>query len=143
MFFVIPIPFRTYRRHFRRLLNSFWYRAEQRWFRENQRWTTLKQRWSALVFLTHSETALISAEIYEISKTALFSSDLLWDASTWKKNVSWYIFLSCTIFLQRHIPKTFEIVAFSGSRNPSTIFPAPCDQTFKRNKSLNIPEKNR
>ena len=53
--------------------------AEQRWFRENQRWTALKQRWSALVFLTHSETALISAEIFEISETALFSADLLWD----------------------------------------------------------------
>ena len=51
----------------------------QRWFRENQRWTALKQRWSALVFLTHSETALISAEIFEISETALFSADLLWD----------------------------------------------------------------
>ena len=79
MFFVIPIPFRTYTKHFRRFLISFWSSAEQRWFRENQRWTALKQRWSALVFLTHSETALISAEIYKISETALFSADLLWD----------------------------------------------------------------
>ena len=74
MFFVIPIPFRTYTKHFRRFLTSFWSSAEQRWFRENQRWTALKQRWSALVFLTHSETALISAEIFEISETALFCS---------------------------------------------------------------------
>ena len=79
MFFVIPIPFRTYTKHFRQFLNSFWSSAQQRWFRENQRWTALKQRWSALVFLNHSETALISAEIYEISETALFSADLLWD----------------------------------------------------------------
>ena len=79
MFFVIPIHFRTYTKHFRRFLTSFWSSAEQRWFRENQRWTALKQRWSALVFLTHSETALISAEIFEISETALFSADLLWD----------------------------------------------------------------
>ena len=79
MFFVIPIPFRTYTKHFRRFLNSFWSSAEQRWFRENQRWTALKQRWSALVFLTHSETALISVEIYNISETTLFSADLLWD----------------------------------------------------------------
>ena len=60
-------------------LNPFWNSTEQRWFRENQRWTALKQRWSALVFLTHSETALISAEIFEISETTLFSADLLWD----------------------------------------------------------------
>ena len=86
MFFVIPIPFRTYTKHFRWFLSSFWFSAEQRWFRENQRWTALKQRWtalkqrwSALVFLTHSETALISAEIFEISETALFSADLFWD----------------------------------------------------------------
>ena len=79
MFFVFPIPFRTYTKHFRRFLNSFWSSAEQRWFRENQRWTALKQPWSALVFLTHSETALISAETYKISETALFSADLLWD----------------------------------------------------------------
>ena len=79
MFFVIPIPFRTYTKHFRRFLDSFWSSAEQRWFRENQRWTALKQRWLALVFLTHSETALISAEIYKISETVLFSADLLWD----------------------------------------------------------------
>ena len=79
MFFVIPIPFRTYTKHFRRFLTSLWSSAQQRWFRENQRWTALKQRWSALVFLTHSETALISAEIYETSETALFSADLLWD----------------------------------------------------------------
>ena len=79
MFFVIPIPSRIYTKHFRRFINSFWSSAEQRWFRESQRWTALKQRWSALVFLTHSETALISAEIYEISETALFSADLLWD----------------------------------------------------------------
>ena len=51
MFFVIPIPYRTYTKHFRRFLNSFWSSSEQLWFRENQRWT-------ALVFLTHSETAL-------------------------------------------------------------------------------------
>ena len=79
MFFVIPIHFRTYTKHFRRFLTSFWSSAEQRWFRENQRWTALKQRWSALVFLTHSKTALISAEIFEISETALFSADSLWD----------------------------------------------------------------
>ena len=79
MFFVIPIHFRTYTKHFRRFLTSFWSSAEQRWFRENQRWTALKQRWSALVFLTHSETALISAEIFEISETTLFSADFLWD----------------------------------------------------------------
>ena len=51
MFFVIPIPFLTYTKHFRRFLNSFWSSAEQRWFRENQRWTALKQRWSALKFI--------------------------------------------------------------------------------------------
>ena len=79
MFFVIPIPSRTYTKHFRRFFTSFWSSAEQRWFRENQRSTALKQRWSALVFLTYSETALISAEIYKISETALFSADLLWD----------------------------------------------------------------
>ena len=79
MFFVIPIPFRTYTKHFRRFLTSFWSSGEQRWFRENQRWTALKQRWSALVFLTLSETALVSAEIFEISEIALFSADLLWD----------------------------------------------------------------
>ena len=78
MFFVIPIHFRTYTKHFCRFLSSFWSSAEQRWFRENQRWTALKQRWSALVFLNHSETALIRAEIYKISETALFSADLLW-----------------------------------------------------------------
>ena len=79
MFFVILIPFWTYTKQFRRFLTSFSSSAEQRWFRENQRWTALKQRWSALVFLTHSEAALISAEIFEISETALFSADLLWD----------------------------------------------------------------
>ena len=51
MFVVIPIPFRTYTKHFRRFLDSFWSSAEQRWFRENQRWTALKQRWSALKFI--------------------------------------------------------------------------------------------
>ena len=44
----------------------------QRCFRENQRWTARKQRWSTLVFLTHSETALINAESFEISETALW-----------------------------------------------------------------------
>ena len=75
----MPEPFRSYTKHFCRFLNSFWSSAEQRWFRENRRWTALKQRWSALVFLTHSETATISAEVYEIFKTALFSAALLWD----------------------------------------------------------------
>ena len=41
-----------------------------------QRWTALIQRKPAL---NSSETALISAEIFEISETALFSADLLWD----------------------------------------------------------------
>ena len=51
MFFVIPIPFRTYTKHFRRFLDSFWSSAEQRW-------TALIQRKPAL---NSSETALISA----------------------------------------------------------------------------------
>ena len=74
-----PNTFSNLHEAFSWFLSSFWFSAEQRWFRENQRWTALKQRWSALVFLTHSETALISAEIFEIYETALFSADLLWD----------------------------------------------------------------
>ena len=41
-----------------------------------QRWTALIQRKPAL---SSSETALISAEIYKVSETALFGADLLWD----------------------------------------------------------------
>ena len=47
MFFVIPIPFRTYTKHFRRFLTSFWSSADQRWFSQ----PILKQRWSALKFI--------------------------------------------------------------------------------------------
>ena len=42
-----------------------------------QHWTAPKQR--GLIFLTHSETVLISTEIFAISETGLFSADLLWD----------------------------------------------------------------
>ena len=45
MFFVIPLPFRTHTKHFRRFFDSFWSSAEQRWFRENQRWNSADQRW--------------------------------------------------------------------------------------------------
>ena len=49
-----------------------------------QCWTALIQRKPAL---NSSETALISAEIHEISETALFSADLLWDFNPGKQTV--------------------------------------------------------
>ena len=63
--------------------------SEQRWKRKFSELkisaeTALIFSETALVFLIHSETALISAEIYEISETALFSSDLLWDLNPGK-----------------------------------------------------------
>ena len=109
MFFVIPIPFRTYTKHFRRFLDSFWSSAEQRWFRGNQRWTALKQRWSALVFLTHSETALISAEIYKISETALFSAEIykISETALFSADLFWDFKTGSNLLIQFRVEWTF------------------------------------
>ena len=58
---------------------SFFPTAEQRWFTENQGWSPLKQVCSALVFCVFSESALNSAEKHQLSETALFSAEYLWD----------------------------------------------------------------
>ena len=137
MFSVIPIPFWTYTKHFRRFLTSFWSSAEQRWFRENQRWTALKQCWSALVFLTHFETALISAEIYEISETALFSADLLWDFNPGSSYVERTFVIHC---IQFNINGFVVLLTLQKTQASHFVLKKNCNQKFsisiKRGQTL-------